>query len=83
MRPVRGVSLHKYSNSYDKVVNSGPNILTRKYISITIAPFHNFGMLSIEVLAILTNKGLLGLRTLMVKTVQIRRCKGFQKLGDM
>ena len=47
-----------------------------------MAPFHNFDMLSIEALAHFNKKSLLGFRTLLVKTVQIIRCQGFQKLGD-
>ena len=50
LRPASGVSSYKYPNSYNKVVNS-VIAKSKKCISITWAPFHNFATLSIKVLA--------------------------------
>ena len=51
MRPASGVGFYKYPTSYDKVVSTVGllfNSLIPKNLSITLAPFHNFDMLSIQ-----------------------------------
>ena len=75
MCQARGVSSHKYPNTYEKIVSIGPNIYylnPENPYELLQSPSTTLMCFQLKHQLILTDKRLLGLRTPMVKTVQIR-----------